>query len=188
MKKSMILLALLPFLAVGLEVTPAFLLVRSEKKSPVTDLSVRLLDKYLAEILGRKLRIINEGQWDKKSPAIVVGDTDYARNAGIKSDKLGSETYVLKSVGNNVIVSGGRKGTYYAALELLEAAGCRVLGMGCRITPKDRIGEIINQIQDNFQSEGKNNEKSVCKNGIVYISICRAFGGIGRNSESLVPF
>ncbi|MCX6984921.1 MAG: DUF4838 domain-containing protein, partial [Lentisphaerae bacterium] len=75
---------------------------------------------------------------DKSLPtkAIYVGWTDFAHR-NIDPAKLGKEDWIIKTEGDNLILTGGRpRGTFYAVYEYLEQElGCRWLDEFAEIVP-----------------------------------------------------
>ena len=94
-------------------------------------------ERAAAGLLARELRI--EPAY---SPGTSEGGTLFvgrsaaldARRPGIDWASLGAEGYVLETVGDDLVVAGGRpRGTRYAAEELLARLGRRVLAADCTI-------------------------------------------------------
>lgn len=57
----------------------------------------------------------------ENGPAIYVGQTEFARAHGISFKNYGSEEWLIKSVGSDIIIGGGRpRGTLYGVFEFLE--------------------------------------------------------------------
>ncbi len=95
------------------------------------------LAAYLQKITGAEFIIVKEGKEPIKTPAIYVGWTSYSIKQGINAKKLGDETWALRTVGNNLIITGGRpRGTLYAVYEFLERQfGCHWLDETTEIIP-----------------------------------------------------
>lgn len=97
------------------------------------------LQKYIEQMSGASLPIIEEGQPVNQPVTILVGHTEAAAklkvmipagyDPNIRSDAFEEEGYVLKTVGNVIVVGGNSdamyQGTIYAAYALLEKLGCR---------------------------------------------------------------
>jgi hypothetical protein len=66
-----------------------------------------------------------------------LGRTAFAAGQGIDFDGLGREEWILRAVGDNLIIAGGRpRGTLYAVYEFLESqAGCHWLDRDTEIVP-----------------------------------------------------
>lgn len=71
---------------------------------------------------------------------IYVGWTDFAALNGINFEELGEEEWVIRTVGDDLILTGGRpRGTMYAVYEFLESqAGCRWVTPNIDVIPPDR--------------------------------------------------
>ncbi|MBR5024941.1 MAG: hypothetical protein IKX48_07725, partial [Victivallales bacterium] len=81
------------------------------------------LQDYIERICGAKCAVVAEGG-AVKSPAIYVGETEFAKKAITDYAKLEAEQWVIKTVGGNLILGGGRpRGTVYAVYEFLEMQG-----------------------------------------------------------------
>ncbi len=79
------------------------------------------LATYFGKITGQRFTVSPEDQLTKAAEAVYVGPTAFAKANGVDCSALGSEEWVLKSVGKSLIVAGGRpRGTVYAASHLLE--------------------------------------------------------------------
>lgn len=78
------------------------------------------LQQYLERATGAKLPIVPEGS--DKSPAIYVGHTNYAGDAGIMG--MAGEHWIMRAHEGNIILTGGIKaddrGVFYAAAHFLE--------------------------------------------------------------------
>ncbi len=104
-------------------------LVTPAKPTPAEASAAAELQRCIAKGSGARPAIVAEGASGKVGPAIYIGAT--RRAAGLKpridTKALGADGIVLRTVGRDLIVTGGAsRGVYYAACELLErAVGCR---------------------------------------------------------------
>jgi len=60
--------------------------------------------------------------------AIILGDGEVAKSMGVETnpEALGTDGYVLKTVGNRLVIAGGKiRGTLYGTYEVLAQLGCR---------------------------------------------------------------
>jgi len=103
------------------------LVVDSENTIPAEKTAVKELAVYLEKITGAKFEIKEEKSFKAGEPAIYIGNTEFARKHIIDPAKMGAEESVLRTVGNSLVLSGGRpRGTLYAVYEFLENnLGCR---------------------------------------------------------------
>lgn len=106
---------------------------------PKADLAASELRKYLAQMSGAELPLVREGEPVGTPSAILVGHTAEAKKLGIKvpsgfnpairPDAFEEEGFVIKTVGDRIVVGGNSDGPYqgtiYAAYEFLERLGCR---------------------------------------------------------------
>lgn len=94
------------------------------------------LQSFIRQVTGAKLRILDRAQ---SSPRILVG-VDAARMVDRKFsiDGLGTDGIVIRAVGDDLILAGGRpRGTLYAVYTFLEDyVGCRWWAPGASTIPK----------------------------------------------------
>jgi len=100
----------------------------ADEASPSIRHGAAELQKFLEEITGARLPIVS----DKKpqgSKEIILGDNARLNNLGLKIDfaALGDEGYVIRTVGEHLVIAGGAlRGTMYGVYGLLEEhLGCR---------------------------------------------------------------
>ncbi|MHB9025494.1 MAG: DUF4838 domain-containing protein [Armatimonadota bacterium] len=87
---------------------------------PAETRAVRELQDYLGKITGATFDAIDEKDAGT-APAIYVGPTIFAKAKGIDTTKLGSEESIIRTVGNSMIITGGRpRGTLYGVYRFLE--------------------------------------------------------------------
>ena len=78
------------------------------------------LAEHFSKMTGGSIAIGKEGE-PFDGPAIYVGDTAFARKQGIDFSSFGTEEWLIRSSGKDLIVGGGKpRGTVYGVLELLE--------------------------------------------------------------------
>ncbi|NPV46815.1 MAG: DUF4838 domain-containing protein [Armatimonadetes bacterium] len=79
------------------------------------------LRNALRRICGEWFEIVPEGSFTGERPAIYVGDTALARRNGVRRDCLAGEEFVMRRIGDSLLLCGGRpRGTLYAVAEFLE--------------------------------------------------------------------
>lgn len=87
------------------------------------------LQHYFQQITGASIAIKPESQVSAGAPQILVGAGERARSLLPSQNwqSLGSDGIVIKTVGTDLILAGGRpRGTLYAVFQFLEdVAGCR---------------------------------------------------------------
>jgi hypothetical protein len=76
---------------------------------------------YLRQITGAALRVLTEDQAPTEGSRVFVGPTAFASRQGLVAEKLGPEEWVIRTVGEDLIILGGRpRGTLYGACHFLE--------------------------------------------------------------------
>ncbi|MEI6712128.1 MAG: DUF4838 domain-containing protein [Verrucomicrobiota bacterium] len=110
---------------------PAFRIVVGPGASDSELLAVAELSKYLSQITAigadRVLKPyygnspVAEGNQGANSRCIFIGWTEFAKSNGLDGSTMSPEEWALKSVGTNLILTGGRpRGTLYAVYDFLE--------------------------------------------------------------------
>ncbi len=78
------------------------------------------LDDYLTRATGGDFSVVTENG-KVASPAIYIGNTAFAKAAGVAGSTLASEEWRIKTQnGNLILVGGGTRGTLYATYHFLE--------------------------------------------------------------------
>lgn len=99
----------------------------SSSASPSERRAANELQRFVQEMSGARLPIVEDAT-KPKGDLVLVGDSKalQALNTGIEFGKLGTEGFVLKTAGRQVVVAGGRqRGTMYGVYTLLDKLGCR---------------------------------------------------------------
>ena len=106
-----------------------YVIVLAADAIPSEKMAADELQKYLQEITGTTFPIQSETEVNINAPQILVGSGTKAKVLLPHQNwnSLGSDGIVIKTVGNNLILAGGRpRGTLYAVFQFLEdSAGCR---------------------------------------------------------------
>ncbi|MBE6374333.1 MAG: DUF4838 domain-containing protein [Lentisphaerae bacterium] len=124
--KNFLLLTGVLFSTVLAAAVPEFL-VTGEQPVKLENMAEKELCLFYKQIYGKELKKIGENEADGKS-VIFLGNTDFARKNGVDPDAAGKEEWILKTVGDDLIISGGRPaGTLYGVYELLERLGTAFL-------------------------------------------------------------
>src|SRR5262245_20272524 len=81
------------------------------------------LQRYLERISGAKLPIVTDGEKTARYE-ILLGDSAHLRKlrtTAVDFNKLGSDGFTLRTVGNHLVIAGGKpRGTLYGVYALLE--------------------------------------------------------------------
>ena len=79
------------------------------------------LAEHLKLSFGIDIPLREEAAGTTPGPAIYVGQTAFARSRGISFATYGAEEWLIKSVGPDLVIGGGRpRGTLYGVFEFLE--------------------------------------------------------------------
>ena len=96
--------------------------------SATADTSVR----YAAEILQKYIKAATETEIPVLTDAtaeseyeIMIGATGRTEDDGIDFDALGKESFIVRSVGNDLLIAGNERGSLYGVYEFLESLGYR---------------------------------------------------------------
>lgn len=96
------------------------------------------LTNFLARVTGAAFPVVPESEAAGAVPAIYLGWTAFAGEQNIPLAELGEEEWVIRTVGDNLILTGGRpRGTMYAVYEFLEKqVGCHWLDARTEVVPE----------------------------------------------------
>jgi hypothetical protein len=108
---------------------------------PIEKAAARELQRYLREMTGKEIPV-TEGESNglPSQGVIYVGRSDPAKARTLYNDAeyepLGSDGFILRLKGGNLLVAGGGyRGTTYAIYRLLERLGCRFYSTELEIVP-----------------------------------------------------
>ena len=126
----------------------AYRIVVAEDASPSTRHGAEELQTFLEQMTGAKLPVVTDAE-PATEREIILGDSKHLRFMSIRFDfdELGDEGYVIRTVGNHLVIAGGaRRGNMYGVYGLLEDhLGCRWFAPGVSRIPKHKrlaIGPI----------------------------------------------
>jgi hypothetical protein len=110
----------------------------SETASPSEKHAAAELQKFVEEMSGARLPIVTEAEKPEGNLVLVGNSTLVEPFASkISFEKLGPEGFVLRTVGNRVLIVGGRqRGTLYGVYTFLEKLGCRWFTRDLSVIPK----------------------------------------------------
>lgn len=79
------------------------------------------LQQYLKKSTGVELSIKSESEIKRRSNNIFIGNTRFAQKHSLTKQEVGGENWVLKSVKNNLVITGGDvRGVLYGVWHFLE--------------------------------------------------------------------
>lgn len=116
---------------------PAIIIVTAVHATEPEKLATRELSAFLTRVTGAPFMVVPEAAFSGVENGIYVGWTKYAEKNGIEPTNLGEEEWIIRTVGKNLILTGGRpRGTLYAVYEFLEnQIGCHWLDSNTEIVP-----------------------------------------------------
>ena len=145
--------ALLPDAANAAEIRLAsdgateYQIVQSNRATDPEKFAVEELATFLDRVTGAEFPVVagvslTADVGDAKR--IYVGWTDHAARNGIDTAKLGEEEWVIRTMGDDLVLTGGRpRGTMYAVYEFLEdQIGCHWLDRKTEVIPSKPTLEI----------------------------------------------
>ena len=86
--------------------------------------AAQVMQNYIKQATNVELPILTDST-SEGTHEILVGDTKRNEDSGIDFAALGQEAFVVKSVGNDLVVAGNERGAIYGVYEYLEALGYR---------------------------------------------------------------
>lgn len=101
--------------------------------------AAKVLQDYISRISGAELAIGNDGQKATRYE-VWIGKVSRKEMPVINYDDLGADGILIKTVGNNLLITGGsKKGVIYAVYTFLEDhLGCRKYTSTVTYTPKQK--------------------------------------------------
>ena len=136
MSKRIFLLAFLLIVSAATASPVPGYLVTGEKPSKFEVRAESELQIFWQKIYGKKLTRISAQQSKGKS-VIYLGRTRFAEENKVDFSKLDEEEWQLKTVGDDLIIAGGRPaGTLYGVYEVLERLGVEFLSFDETLIPK----------------------------------------------------
>ncbi|MFH1476835.1 MAG: DUF4838 domain-containing protein [Verrucomicrobiota bacterium] len=102
------------------------IIIQAANPSPAEQTAAQELCEHLTKVTALRYEVMSETNVAPSSNAIYVGWTDFALTHGCDGSALGNEEWIIKSFGENLVLTGGRpRGTLYAVYEFLEKqVGC----------------------------------------------------------------
>ena len=118
-----------------------------EKGAPAPEAAAASeLAAYLKRITGARFKIVSETESSGESARILIGQSGSAKALlpGFDWESLGHDGIVIKTVGADLVLAGGRpRGTLYAVYSFLEdVVGCRWWTPAANYTPSRRTLKV----------------------------------------------
>ena len=105
---------------VAIEGKPQMTIVLAEGAIPSERTASEELAYYLGKVTGGRFSVVGEASTET-GPCLYVGPTAFAKKQGFTPHRWGPEQWALRSVGEDVVLVGGRpRGTLYAVYRFLE--------------------------------------------------------------------
>jgi hypothetical protein len=99
----------------------SYCIVEGKTPIPAETIAVEELVNYLVGITGGHFKVKTEQSVSAGEKIIYVGATEFARAHGIDANALGSEEWVITTIGDAIVIAGGRpRGTLYGVYHFLE--------------------------------------------------------------------
>jgi hypothetical protein len=106
-----------------------------EKPNPEEEFAASQVSIYLQKMSGAEFKIVKEQDLTAGTPAIYLGRTKFA--AANTPKDLASEEWLVKTAGDNLIITGGLpRGVLYATWEFLEKLGYAWVTRDAELIPK----------------------------------------------------
>jgi hypothetical protein len=124
-------------LVLAREAKTPYVVVRPDQVTDSEELAIKELTTFLNRVTGAVFPVVAEGAFDGTARGIYVGWTKYMASNGVDGGRLGEEEWVVRTVGENLLLTGGRPcGTLYAVYEFLEKqVGCHWLDRNTDVVP-----------------------------------------------------
>ncbi|MBU0716488.1 MAG: DUF4838 domain-containing protein [Verrucomicrobia bacterium] len=137
-KKFMLIMFLSVFaLIIPREGKSQYTIVQADQPAKLDKFAAQELFGYLFRVTGTSCWVKSESALSGKVVGIYVGATKFAATNGINVAQLGEQEWIIRSVGKNIIITGGRPlGTLYGVYEFLEnQVGCHWLDPYTEVVP-----------------------------------------------------
>ena len=120
-------------------------IVQADNATEPEKFAAKELATFLKRVTGGEFPIVKERSLTgNRASRIYVGWTEYAGRQGIDTSKLGEEEWVIRTIDDDLVLTGGRpRGTMYAVYEFLEDhVGCHWLDRETEVIPSKPTLEV----------------------------------------------
>jgi hypothetical protein len=117
-------------------------IVLSDKPTPQERYAAGELQLYLEKVAGVKLSIVGDSQASPYLCHLIIGKSNLLKKMSIAIDwdSLGLEGIVIKTVGDDLVLAGNKRGVMYAVYTFLEDyVGISWLAPDCTVYPKKAV-------------------------------------------------
>lgn len=114
-----------------------YVIVAGNSANAAETFAIEELRSYLEKAAAARFTVAQESDLPSGAHGIYVGWTGFSHSQNIDSSKLDEQEWVMKTVGQDLVLTGGRPvGSLYAVYEFLEnQVGCRWLDRDTEIVP-----------------------------------------------------
>jgi len=103
----------------------AAVIVVCDAPEPAEQTAAKELAAYLGAVTGGTFNVVAESQAAARGTRIFVGPTQFCKALGIDAASFGSEQWLMRTAGEDLVITGGRpRGTLYAVYRFLEDVIC----------------------------------------------------------------
>ena len=120
-------------------------IVQADNATEPEKFAAKELATFLKRVTGAEFPVAAEQSLtDDRASRIYVGWTQYATRHDIDTSKLGEEEWVIRTIDDDLVLTGGRpRGTMYAVYEFLEDhVGCHWLDRETEVIPSKPTLEV----------------------------------------------
>ena len=120
-------------------------IVQADNATEPEKFAAKELATFLKRVTGAEFPVAAEQSLtDDRASRIYVGWTQYATRHDIDTSKLGEEEWVIRTIDDDLVLTGGRpRGTMYAVYEFLEDhVGCHWLDRKTEVIPSKPTLEV----------------------------------------------
>ena len=99
-------------------------IIVSESVETSVRYAAEILQKYIKRATEIEIPVLTDAEPESEFE-IIIGDTMRTEDDGVDFNSLGNESFIVKTVGNDLLIAGNERGSLYGVYEYLEALGFR---------------------------------------------------------------